>query len=114
MVFLILEAHGALHFRSGIDECAQWIAGQRVVVAAGVYIFKFFRLMVAPLGVRTLEEKAFNLIGGVERVAFFLVHLFGKAFEDAANIGRIRLAAFVDHIAEDQHFAWAKDIGRSP
>ena len=28
MVLLILEAHGALHFRSRIDECAQEVAGQ--------------------------------------------------------------------------------------
>ena len=34
VVLLVLEAHRALHFGGGVDELAQRVAGQRVVVAA--------------------------------------------------------------------------------
>ena len=75
MVLLVLEAHRALHFGGGVDERAQRIAGQRVVVAAGVDVFELAGLVVAPLGVRALEQEAFDLVGGVQRVAFVLVQL---------------------------------------
>src|SRR5579859_4416997 len=114
MVFLILEAHGALHFSRGIDKRAQRIARQRVIIAAGVYVFELARLVVTALGISALEEKALNLIGGVERVAFFLVHVLGKLLEQAADVGGVRLAAFVDDIAKDQDLAGTKNIRRAP
>ena len=40
MVLLVLETHRALHFGRGVDEGAQRIAGQRVVVSAGIDVFK--------------------------------------------------------------------------
>ena len=40
VVLFVLEAHGALHFGGGVDERAQRIAGQRVVVAAGVHVLE--------------------------------------------------------------------------
>src|SRR5260221_9233024 len=114
MVFLILKAHGALYFRRGIDEGAQWVARQRMVIAAGVHIVELAGFVVATLGVCALEEEAFNLIGGVERVAFLLVHVVGKLLEQATDIGGVWLAAFVDDVAKDQDFAGAKNIGRAP
>ena len=39
MVLLVLEAHGALHFGGGVDEGAQRIAGQRVMIA-GIDVFE--------------------------------------------------------------------------
>src|SRR5260221_1669735 len=114
MVFLILEAHGALHFRRGIDERAQRIAGQRMVIAAGVHIVELAGFVVATLGVCALEEEALNFVGGVERIAFFLVHVISELFEQAADIGGVWLAAFVDYVAEDQDFARAQNIRRAP
>ena len=40
VVLFVLEAHRALHFGGGVDEGAQRIAGQRVIVAAGVDVFE--------------------------------------------------------------------------
>ncbi len=54
---------------------AQRIAGQRVIVAAGVHVFELAGLVVVPLGVYALEEEAFNLVGRVQRVAFVLEQL---------------------------------------
>ena len=73
MVFLILESHRALHFGSGVDECAQRVAWQRVVVAARVDIFEISALVIVSFGVGPLEQESFDLVGGVERVTFLLV-----------------------------------------
>ena len=51
MVLLVLEAHRALHFGGRVDELAQRIAGQRVIVAAGVHVFELAGLVIMPLGV---------------------------------------------------------------
>ena len=80
MVLLVLEAHRALNFGDRIDEVAQRIARQRVVVAAGVDVFELARLVIAPFGVETLEKEAFDLVGGVERVAFLRVTVVGETF----------------------------------
>ena len=40
VILLVLESHRALHFGRGIDEGAQRIAGQRVIVAAGVHVLE--------------------------------------------------------------------------
>ena len=73
VVLFVLEAHGALHFGAGIDEVAERIAGQRVVVAAGVDVFELAGLVIAAFGVGAVEEEAFDFVGGVERVALFFV-----------------------------------------
>ena len=51
VILLVLEAHGALHFGGGVDERAQRVAGQRVIVAAGVHVLELAGFVVAPLGV---------------------------------------------------------------
>src|SRR5262245_16786663 len=114
MVFLVLEAHGALHFGGGANERAQGIARKRVVVSAGIHVLKLAGLMVATLGVGALEKKTFNFVGRVERVTFLLVHVFGKGFEQAADVGGVGLATFVDDVAEDQDFTGTKNVGRAP
>src|ERR1700733_7879336 len=102
MVFFILEAHGALHFCRSVNKCAQLVAGQRMIVAAGVYIFELAGFRIVALSVNTLEEKAFNFIGGVECVAFFFVHLLGKNLERSPNISAVRRAALVNDFAKNQ------------
>src|SRR5262249_58358312 len=72
VVLLILESHRALHLGGGIDEGAQRIAGQRVIVAAGIYILELAGFVVAALGIRSLKEEALNLVGRIQRVAFGL------------------------------------------
>jgi hypothetical protein len=58
VVLLILEAHGALHFGRGVNELAQRIERQHVIVAAGVDELELARLVVALLRVAAGEEKA--------------------------------------------------------
>ncbi len=43
MVFLVLEAHRALHFGRGIDESPQRVARQRVIISAGIYVLELVR-----------------------------------------------------------------------
>ena len=114
MVLFILEAHGALHFGGGVDESAQRIAGQRVVIAAGIDVFELAGFVIVALGVGALEEEAFDFVGGVERVAFFFVKLLGVAFQNAADIGAIGRAVLVNYFAENQNFAGAEEIGGRP
>ena len=114
VVLLVLEAHGALHFGGCVDELAQRIERQRVIVAAGVDELEFARLVVMLLGVVAGEEEAFNLIGGVQRVALFLVQLVGVGLQHAAQVAGVRRAVLVDDGAEHQHLAVAEHIGRNP
>ena len=114
VILFVLEAHGALHFGGRIDEGAQRIAGQRVIVAAGVHVFELARLVVGALGVRPLEQEAFDFVGRVQGVAVLLVQAVRERLEDAAHVGGVGLAALVDDFAEHQHLAGAKNVGRRP
>src|SRR6185437_1598403 len=87
VVFFVLETHSALHFGGCVNECAQGIAGQRVVVAAGVHVFEFAGFLEVALGVGAFKEEAFNFVGGVERVALLGIQRFRIALQNAANIG---------------------------
>lgn len=114
VVFFVLEAHGALDFGGGVDESAERVAGERVVVAPGVDVFEFAVFVVVALGVGAFEEEALDFVGGVERVAFFFVERFGVMFEDSANVGGIGRAVLVDYFPEDENFAAAEIVGGSP
>src|ERR1700744_5148783 len=85
-----------------------------MVIAAGVYILEFTGFVVTSFRVRAFKEEAFNLIGGVQHVAFFFVHLLGKDFQRAADISAVRCSALVYNFAKDEHLAGAKDICLSP
>ena len=114
MILLVLEAHGALHFGSRVDELAQRIERQHVIVAARVDEVEFARLVVIPLRVFSGEKKAFNFVGGVERVALFLVELVGVSLENSAQIAGVGCAVLVDDRAENQHLAVAEHVGGNP
>jgi len=114
VVLLVLEAHGALHFGGGVDEGAQRIAGQRVIVAAGVDVFELAGLVIGALGIGPAEEETLDFVGGVERVAFFFVEGFRIALEDAANVGGVGRAVLVDYFPEDEDFAAAEIVGGRP
>ena len=72
VILFVLEAHRALHFGRRVDELAQRIERQHVIVAAGVDEFELARLVEVPLRVPAGEEKSFDLVGRVQRVALFL------------------------------------------
>ena len=88
MILLILKSHGALHFGGGVDEGAQRIARQRVVIAAGIHVFELAGLVIAALGIGPFEKEALDFVGGVQRVALLLVKLVRVSFENAANVAR--------------------------
>ena len=114
VIFLVLETHGSLDFGGGINKRAQRIAGERVVVTAGIDVFEFAGLVVVPLRVLALEKESFDFVGGVEGVAFFLVEIVSVTFQDSANVGRVRRTVLVDHMSKDKHFARPKHIRRRP
>ena len=80
MVLFVLESHGALHFGGGVDETAQRVTGQGMIVAAGVHVIELVGFVVALFGVRALEKEAFDFVGGVKRVAVLLVGPQRKLF----------------------------------
>src|SRR6266436_4391984 len=108
MILFVLEAHGALDFSGGVDEGAQRVAGERVVIAAGVDVFELAVVVIMAFGIGAIEEEAFNFVGGLERVAFFFEERVGVALEYAANVGEIGRAVLVEHFTEDKDFAAAE------
>ncbi len=114
VIFLVLEAHGALDFSGRINKCAQRIAGQRVIVTARVHVLKSAVCMIVAFCIRTFEEETFNFVRSVERVALLLVEIVGVTLQDSANVGGVRRAVLVDHVAEDKDLAGSKYIGGRP
>src|SRR5664279_1747474 len=114
MVLLVLEAHGPLHFGRRIDERAQRITRQRVIVAARVNVFEFSSLVVMSLCVFAGEKESLDFVGGVQGVAFLLVQVRSKRLQHATNVGPVRSSALVDDLAEDQDLPGSKHVSRSP
>ena len=69
VVLLVLEAHCPLHFGRGVNELAQRIERQHVIVAAGVDELELARLVIFLFRIPAGEEEALNLVGRVQRVA---------------------------------------------
>ena len=114
VVFLVREAQRALHLGHRVDERAQRVARQRVVVATLVHEIELARLVIAAFGVAALEQKAFDLIRGVEGQAALVVGFAGEGLQAGAHVGGVGRAIFLEHIAEHQHLAGAKEVGRQP
>ena len=114
VIFLVLEAHSALHFSRRVDERAQRVAGQGMIVAAGIDVLEFGGFVIMTLGVGSFEEESFNFVGRVQRVFLLFVQIVGVGFQHAADVRGVRCAALIDNVAEHEDFARTKDIGRSP
>ena len=114
VIFLVLESHRSLHFRGRINKRAQRIARQRMVVTAGIHVFEFAGFVVTPLRVLPPEKKSFDFIGGVQRIAFFLVEAIRVAFQHSANVCGVRRAVFVNHVPENQNLARSENIRWRP
>src|ERR1700756_2800037 len=114
MVLFVLEAHSALHFGSCIDERAQGIARQRVIISASVDVLELASFVIVPLGILSLEQEALDFVGGVQRVTFLLVQRLSVALQDATNVGAVRRAALVNDFAENQDFARTEHVRGSP
>ena len=114
MVLFVLETHGALHLSGGVDELAERVERQRVVVAAGVYELELAGLMEDFFRLLAGEEEAFDLSGGVEGVSFFGVELVGVIFEDTAHVARVRRSILIDDDAKDENLTVAEDVGGNP
>src|SRR5258708_9280166 len=84
MGLLVLEPHGPLHFRRRIDKRAQRIAGQGMIISASVDVFELQRFVVAALSIGTLEKKALNFVGSIQRGTFLLVQFVGFTLQCAA------------------------------
>src|SRR5438128_1128517 len=108
MVLLVLEAHGALHFRRSVNELAQRIERQHMIVAAGIDELKLARLVEAPLRIAAREQEALNLVGRIQRVAALLVELVRIALQHAADVAGVERSVLVDDRAEYQHLAIAE------
>ncbi len=114
VILLVLEAHGTLHFGGLIDEGAQRIARQRVVVTTGVHILERVAVGEFLFGVGAGEQESLNFVGGIQRVAVLLELRARERLQHATNIARVRSAVLIDHFTEHQHLAGAEVIGRTP
>src|SRR4051794_25081020 len=103
MILLVLESHGTLHFSRRIDEGPQGIAGKRMVVAAGVDVLQLSSLVIPALGIGTLKQKSFNLIGRVQGIALLFILFLGKGLEHRADVAAVRISTLVDDLAKNQH-----------
>ena len=131
MVLLVGEAHRALRLGRAIDELAQRVGGQGVVVAAGGDELELAGLVVAALGIDPLEEESFDLHRHVrDRLASgclrlrlrpvaggagsTLPQLVGELLQPAAQVGGIRGPVAVQDAGEDEHLAGAEHVGGQP
>ena len=90
MILFILKAHRALHFSRGVDKRSQQIAGQRMVVAAGVYVLEPACVVIMAFGVSSLKEKTLNFVGRVKCVVFILIERSRVALQQPTNVRRVR------------------------
>ena len=90
------------------------IAGQRVVVAAGVDVLELAGFVKPAFGVEAFKEKTLDFVGGVERVAFLCITFVGEFLERAANVAGKRLAIAIEDVGEDQHLSGPENVGRAP
>src|ERR1019366_6094130 len=97
-----------------IDELPQRVERQHMIVAAGVDEVEPARLVETAFGVLAREQKALDLVGRVQRVAFLLEQRFGVALEHAAQVAGIGGPVLVDDVAEYQYLAVAEYVGRHP
>src|SRR4029077_6853103 len=95
VILFILEAHGALYLGALVDKRSQRVAGQRVIVSAGIHILEFAGFVIAPLGVEAGENEAFDFVGGIQRVAVLFVLRLGIALQHAAHIADVRAAVLL-------------------
>src|SRR6185312_17352594 len=65
-----------------------------------------------PLGVESVEQEAFDLVGGIQRVSMFFVEGVGIALEHAAHVSGVAVSTLVDDFAEDQYLAGSENVGR--
>src|SRR5579862_5248504 len=114
MVLLVLEPHGALHFGRSVDELAQGIERQGVIIAAGGDEVEPHRLVVLLLRILPSKQEALDLRRCVEGVLLFGVELVGVVLENAADVTGIEGSILVDDDAEYQHLSVAEDIGGNP
>src|SRR5262249_39039326 len=114
MVLFVLKAHRALDFGGGVDEDAQRVSGQRVIIAAGVDVLEPAGFVIASLGVGSLEEEAFDLVGRIGGIALLLMQAIGELLENAAHVGGVGFASLVDDVAKNQNFARTENIRRRP
>ena len=114
VVLLVLEAHGALHFGRGVDELAQRIERQRVIVAASGDEIEFTGFVICLFSILAGEEETFDFGRGVERVLLFSVEFIGVILQHSAEIAGVKCAVLIDDDAEDEDFAVAEDVGGDP
>src|SRR5207253_10542820 len=98
MILLIGKAHRALYLGHRVDEAAQWIAGQRVVVAALVHKFELAKRAIVALGIAAAEQEALDLVGSVAGNSLLLVQLLSIGLQARAHIGREWRAILLKHI----------------
>src|SRR5215469_2657601 len=85
-----------------------------MIVPAGIHVLELAALVVMALGVRSLEQEPFNLIGGVERVSLFLMKSLGVTFQSTADVGAVRRPILINDFPKYQHLAAAKHVRWRP
>src|SRR5580692_6956696 len=85
-----------------------------MIISAGADVFELAAFYVMLFSVHALEDETLNLVGGVESQPLLLVELGGILLQHGSQIGGVRSAVLVYHLAEDHDFARSENIGRRP
>src|SRR5262245_39713772 len=112
MIFLVCESHGPEGLGGVVNELAQRITGERMIIADGVDVLELAVLVIAPLSVGSAEVEPFNFVGSVKSISVFLVQTVRIAFQDAADVGTVGRTVLVDDVAKNEHLARSEDVGR--
>ena len=73
-----------------------------------------YAIVIALLGVFSLEDEALDLIRRVKGVAFTRVEIVSILLQDTADVSAVGRSALVSDFAEDQHLAGAEEVRRRP
>ena len=79
-------------------------------ISTCVHVFELPRLRETPFSVDSSKKKAFDLVGGVQRVPVLVELLLRQRLQQAARVARIGAAVLVDHISIHQDFSCAENI----
>ena len=108
MILFILESHRPLHLGASVDEGAERIDGQRLIVSSGVDVLELPGVAVVFFGVQPANRKPSISLAAFSVYPFSLYWWVGVVLQHAAKIALNGRAVLVEDNSEDQHLAVAE------
>src|SRR5262249_20603213 len=112
VVLLIAEAHGSDGIRCGIDELAQPVQRQGMVVAAGSDHLETILGVVLLLGIDATQYEALQLRRHISLKAVLALNLSGIILETDTEVRLVGRVIAIADISKNQYLAGSEDIRR--